>query len=102
MRPPIISGVRVAGPSVQTIFARRIRQTVARKALIPSGASGYLGDGMDSFRSVGTTVLVAGTAWGTACTVQRDAPNLKGQDIRVTVLHTSDIHSRLFPYRFVP
>src|SRR5688572_24415413 len=38
----------------------------------------------------------------TACTVQRDAPNLVGQDIRVTVLHTSDIHSRLFPYRFVP
>src|SRR5262245_48153720 len=36
-----------------------------------------------------------------ACTVQRDRPNLTGQDIRVTVLHTADIHSRPFPYRFV-
>jgi 5'-nucleotidase / UDP-sugar diphosphatase len=37
-----------------------------------------------------------------ACTVQRDQPNLVGQDVRVTILHTSDIHSRLFPYNFVP
>src|SRR5262249_17280995 len=37
-----------------------------------------------------------------ACTVQRDEPNLVGQDVRVTVIHTADIHSRLFPYRFVP
>src|SRR5262249_24837706 len=37
-----------------------------------------------------------------ACTTQRDAPNLVGQDVRVTVIHTADIHSRLFPYRFVP
>jgi 5'-nucleotidase / UDP-sugar diphosphatase len=37
-----------------------------------------------------------------ACTVSRDKPNLTGQDIRVTVIHTSDIHSRLFPYHFVP
>ncbi len=34
--------------------------------------------------------------------MQRDPPNLVGQDVRVTVLHTSDIHSRLFPYDFVP
>jgi 2',3'-cyclic-nucleotide 2'-phosphodiesterase (5'-nucleotidase family) len=37
-----------------------------------------------------------------ACTVQRDQPNLVGQDIRLTFIHTSDIHSRLFPYQFVP
>ncbi len=36
------------------------------------------------------------------CTVQKEAPNLTGQDVRVTVIHTSDIHSRLFPYHFVP
>ncbi|HEY0479566.1 MAG TPA: hypothetical protein VGD37_18730 [Kofleriaceae bacterium] len=36
------------------------------------------------------------------CTVHRDQPNLVGQDIRLTVIHTSDIHSRLFPYNFVP
>ena len=37
-----------------------------------------------------------------ACTTQRDEPKLIGQDVRVTVIHTADIHSRLFPYKFVP
>src|SRR5512139_1167353 len=37
-----------------------------------------------------------------ACTVQQEQPNLAGQDIRLTFVHTSDIHSRLFPYNFVP
>lgn len=37
-----------------------------------------------------------------ACTVQRPQPDLVGQDVRITVIHTSDIHSRLFPYHFVP
>ncbi|MBX3161028.1 MAG: bifunctional metallophosphatase/5'-nucleotidase [Deltaproteobacteria bacterium] len=36
------------------------------------------------------------------CTVERAQPNLVGQDIRLTLIHTSDIHSRLFPYNFVP
>ena len=36
------------------------------------------------------------------CTVKRDPPKLTGQDIRLTFIHTSDIHSRLFPYTFVP
>ncbi len=37
-----------------------------------------------------------------ACTVRRDPPNLVGQDVRLTIIHTADIHSRLFPYTFVP
>jgi 2',3'-cyclic-nucleotide 2'-phosphodiesterase (5'-nucleotidase family) len=37
-----------------------------------------------------------------ACTVQREQPQLVGQDVRVTFLHTSDIHSRLIPYNIVP
>ena len=37
-----------------------------------------------------------------ACTVERQQPKLVGQDIRLTIIHTSDIHSRLFPYNFVP
>ena len=36
------------------------------------------------------------------CTVDKPQPNLVGQDIRLTLIHTSDIHSRLFPYTFVP
>lgn len=34
--------------------------------------------------------------------VQGDAPALAGQDVRLTLLHTSDIHSRLLPYVFDP
>lgn len=35
----------------------------------------------------------------TACNITTDQPNLDGQDIHVTFIHTSDIHSRLLPYR---
>lgn len=34
--------------------------------------------------------------------VDGDAPDLSGQDVRVTFLHTSDLHSRLLPYDFDP
>lgn len=33
---------------------------------------------------------------------RREEYNLKDQDIHLTILHTSDIHSRLFPYKYVP
>jgi 2',3'-cyclic-nucleotide 2'-phosphodiesterase (5'-nucleotidase family) len=46
-------------------------------------------------------VIAAVLAWG-GCTVQQSQPSLVGQDIRLTVIHTSDIHSRLFPYNFIP
>jgi 5'-nucleotidase len=45
---------------------------------------------------------LAAVACLAACTVERPQPNLVGQDIRLTIIHTSDIHSRLFPYNFVP
>ncbi|HET9990324.1 MAG TPA: hypothetical protein VFQ65_17455, partial [Kofleriaceae bacterium] len=38
----------------------------------------------------------------TGCLIERDQPDLVGQDVRLTIIHTSDIHSRLFPYNFVP
>lgn len=34
-----------------------------------------------------------------ACAEQHEPPNLQNQDIRLTILHTSDIHARLLPYR---
>ena len=46
-------------------------------------------------------VTAAALAAG-SCTVERPQPNLVGQDIRLTIIHTADIHSRLFPYNFVP
>src|SRR4029079_9169243 len=47
-------------------------------------------------------VGLAAVLVSTGCTVHRSQPNLVGQDIRLTIIHTSDIHSRLFPYTFVP
>src|SRR3954453_11460896 len=49
-----------------------------------------------------TVVSIAAVVATAGCTVQRQQPNLVGQDIRLTVIHTADIHSRLFPYNFVP
>ncbi len=34
--------------------------------------------------------------------VEGDAPDLTGRDVRLTILHTADIHSRLLPYDFDP
>ena len=48
------------------------------------------------FAAVALGAAVAG------CTVEREAPELVGQDVHLTLIHTSDIHSRLFPYEFVP
>ncbi len=48
------------------------------------------------------TLALAAVLALAACTVTRDEPDLVGQDIRLTIIHTSDIHSRLFPYTFVP
>ena len=36
------------------------------------------------------------------CTVQEPTPNLAGQDVHLTVVHTADLHSRFFPYYFAP
>ena len=46
-----------------------------------------------------TLVVCLGLA---ACTVHRDPPDLVGQDVRITIMHTSDMHSRIFPYHEVP
>jgi 5'-nucleotidase len=34
--------------------------------------------------------------------VEFDGPALAGQDVRLTIMHTSDIHSRVLPYEFNP
>jgi 5'-nucleotidase len=33
-----------------------------------------------------------------SCTSDADGPNIDGQDIQLTLIHTTDIHSRLIPY----
>ncbi|RMH44834.1 MAG: bifunctional metallophosphatase/5'-nucleotidase [Deltaproteobacteria bacterium] len=47
-------------------------------------------------------ILSAAAALVAACTVARDRPDLVGQDVRITIVHTADIHSRLFPYTLTP
>lgn len=48
-----------------------------------------------------TAALVSSLLLG-SCYVTSEQPNLAGQDVRLTVLHTSDIHSRLLPYEQTP
>ena len=48
-------------------------------------------------------VLFAAVAAAPAgCTVDYPNPNLAGQDVHLTVVHTADLHSRFFPYYFAP
>jgi 5'-nucleotidase len=49
-----------------------------------------------------TCVLAVVSLSSIACTVERDEPNLEGQDVSLTIMHTSDIHSRFLPYFFAP
>jgi 5'-nucleotidase / UDP-sugar diphosphatase len=46
--------------------------------------------------------VVLGIGLLSGCTQQEPQPNLAGQDIHLTVVHTADLHSRFFPYYFAP
>src|SRR5437588_7737585 len=46
--------------------------------------------------------LLIAVATTTGCTVQHPIPDLAGQDVHLTVVHTADLHSRFFPYYFAP
>ena len=37
-----------------------------------------------------------------ACTYTREPEDLRGQDVRMVLVHTSDVHSRLLPYQYAP
>ncbi|MDF1566340.1 MAG: bifunctional UDP-sugar hydrolase/5'-nucleotidase [Deltaproteobacteria bacterium] len=39
---------------------------------------------------------------GTGCLIKQEQPALEDQDVALTILHTSDIHSRLLPYDLQP
>lgn len=38
----------------------------------------------------------------TGCTYQSSPIDLRGQDVRLVLIHTADVHSRLFPYQYAP
>ena len=47
--------------------------------------------------------VAAAALFGAGCeTLKGGNPDIAGQDIRLTILHTSDWHSRLVPYAFTP
>src|SRR5437868_10779709 len=54
---------------------------------------------MQKMRRTGLSLALALAG---ACTYGTPAPDLSGQDIHLTVIHTADLHSRFFPYYFAP
>lgn len=46
-----------------------------------------------------TALLVAALG---GCAYEAPAPQLAGQDVRLTLLHTADVHSRIYPYGYAP
>ncbi|HEY2748931.1 MAG TPA: bifunctional UDP-sugar hydrolase/5'-nucleotidase [Polyangia bacterium] len=47
-------------------------------------------------------MLAAAATTTTGCTVSEPIPDLAGQDVHLTFVHTADLHSRFFPYYFAP
>ena len=56
-----------------------------------------------ALRSVVTFIGSAALALSlSGCTDETEPPDLDGQDVHLTIVHTSDLHSRFFPYYFAP
>ena len=47
-------------------------------------------------------LALAPLALGAGCLYETESPDLKNQDVRLTFLHTSDVHSRILPYDHDP
>jgi 5'-nucleotidase/UDP-sugar diphosphatase len=54
--------------------------------------------------SLSPSILLIPLFWSCAVPVAKQGvePAVAGQDVRLTILHTSDVHSRLLPYHFEP
>lgn len=50
-------------------------------------------------RLAGAAGLLLGS---TSCLYEGESPDLTGQDVRMTFMHTSDVHSRILPYEHDP
>ncbi len=56
-----------------------------------------------TLRSFALAAAVAVPSASSACApTEGEHIDLRGQKVRLTVIHTSDIHSRLFPYQYTP
>lgn len=47
-------------------------------------------------------VLLAMAAFVVSCTYKSDQPELAGRDVRLTIIHTSDVHSKILPFEHAP
>lgn len=56
----------------------------------------------NSSRSGLRQLLLAACMLPAGCIYEGDVPNLAGQDVRMTFMHTSDVHSRILPYEHDP
>ncbi len=65
----------------------------------PSNSSGFAlrrpGPGLRA-------LLLAASVLPAGCIYEGEVPNLEGQDVRMTFMHTSDVHSRILPYEHDP
>jgi 5'-nucleotidase / UDP-sugar diphosphatase len=69
--------------------------------LLKTGRPGYyLAPMRLHYMAMGVGFLAVALLEG--CLVDSPQPDLAGQDVRLTIIHTADIHSRLFPYSMVP
>src|SRR5690242_2706241 len=57
-----------------------------------------------SFRSnaMRSTILFLSSLALSGCIIDQQVPDLRGQDVHLTIVHTADLHSRFFPYYFAP
>ena len=49
-----------------------------------------------------TLVTTLGVLGSSGCTHTKEPEDLRGQDVRVMLVHTADVHSRLLPYEYAP
>lgn len=49
-----------------------------------------------------STLVCVAAPVSTGCLYESESGDLKGQDVRLTFLHTSDVHSRILPYEHDP
>src|SRR5688572_14204974 len=51
---------------------------------------------------VAAVMAISAVSAASGCVIRTPTPDLSGQDVALTVVHTSDTHSRFFPYFFSP
>jgi 5'-nucleotidase/UDP-sugar diphosphatase len=94
MRTCDVPGMSAIAPTPARVLSDRVDAFVTPQR--PFNSSGL---------GLRALVLAAGLlplAGGVGCIYEGEVPNLEGQDVRMTFMHTSDVHSRILPYEHDP